>query len=396
MRLLQGDCLEVLRTLEAGTVQTCVTSPPYYGLRNYGVEGQIGLEESPEAYIAKLVAVFAEVKRARKDDGTLWVNIGDSYAGSGKGEGTEGTKQKTNRAWDIDRSKRLAPRWGGGNLPATGDLKPKDLIGIPWMLAFALRADGWYLRSEIIWHKPNPMPESVTDRPTKSHEQIFLLSKSSRYYYDAEAIAEPALNAGEPIKMPDGMATYEGSHGTIHKDGREKGAANNAIQSATRNKRTVWTVNSAPYKEAHFATYPPKLIEPCILAGTSARGECPKCGKAWERVVERGALVSTDGTSDDYKPTKATDDPKIKGRSDGWVPNHYIEKTTAGWRAQCDCGEEPVPQTVLDPFSGSGTTGAVATGHGRNYIGIELNAEYITLSMQRIGGLFMESPQDIC
>ena len=338
-----GDCRETMRRwAEQGVkAQTCVTSPPYYGLRDYGHDGQIGLEETPEAYITAMVEVFRCVWDVLEDDGTLWLNIGDSYAGSGKGRNAdglhqEGGKQGTNKGTIV------------GNLVATDapNCKPKDLIGIPWMLAFALRADGWYLRQDIIWHKPNPMPESVQDRCTKAHEYIFLLSKSQKYYFDNEAIAEPLASASiarlsqtnlenqkgsdrVPGKTNGNMkAVYCGSDKPyIGKSTKDYGAGGAQDASATkarivdrilsgeittRNKRSVWTVTTKPYKGAHFATFPPDLITPCILAGAPAGG------------------------------------------------------------------------IVLDPFMGSGTTAAVAIDNGRNYLGCELNSAYKDLQDIRI------------
>ena len=257
-----GDALTELQTMAAESVQCCVTSPPYYGLRDYGVDGQIGMEETPETYITKLVDVFREVRRVLKDDGTLWVNIGDSYAGSGKGRNADGShqeggKQGTSRGTvEGEIFKTITP-----------DCKPKDLIGIPWMLAFALRADGWYLRSEIIWHKLNPMPESVTDRPTKAHEQIFLLSKSPKYFYDAEAISEPAIHAGKMVVLGEKSLSKGQANGA-----NVKASGNGKLDSVTvasnRNRRSVWSIASQPFAAAHFATFPPALIEPCILAGS--------------------------------------------------------------------------------------------------------------------------------
>ena len=248
-QILQGDCIEMMRTLPDNSVNCCVTSPPYFGLRDYGCDGQIGLEETPDAFISQLVSVFREVKRVLKDDGTLWVNIGDSYAGNNSRASNNG------RAGFGNPRETVVKRTGEG-------LKTKDLIGIPWMLAFALRADGWYLRQDIIWHKPNPMPESVTDRCTKAHEYIFLLTKSPKYYFDHKAMQEKAVSAGKPRQF--GATKQEG---TLSNDaGRVFG------DNGLRNKRSVWSVNVKPYKEAHFATYPPELITPCILSG------CPEGG----------------------------------------------------------------------------------------------------------------------
>ena len=255
-----GDCRETMRrwAAEGIKVQTCVTSPPYFGLRDYGHDGQIGLEQTPEEYIAAMVEVFRCVKDVLADDGTLWLNIGDSYAGSGKGPA--GNLGKTNNERDMTHTKASA-------LVPDG-CKPKDLIGIPWMLAFALRADGWYLRQDIIWHKPNPMPESVRDRCTKAHEYIFLLSKSERYFYDHEASKEPAVS-----EKPAGNKRhkYADAHaaGTSEEHRTKAGlVALAGVEWETRNRRSVWTVATRPYKGAHFATFPPALIEPCILAGS--------------------------------------------------------------------------------------------------------------------------------
>lgn len=253
--VLVGDCQEMLSMfIEDRYVQTCVTSPPYFGLRDYGHEGQIGLEETPGEYVRKLVEVFREVKRVLKDDGTLWLNIGDSYARPlAKGGSGPGGK---NREWYGENYGAA----GGAGVP--DGLKPKDLIGIPWMLAFALRADGWYLRQDIIWHKPNPMPESVRDRCTKAHEYVFLLSKSERYFFDAEAMKEPSA-------QPERAGKLERSFSTGKPDAVLRQDVGRAVmRTETRNRRSVWTVATRPYKGAHFATFPPALIEPCILAGS--------------------------------------------------------------------------------------------------------------------------------
>lgn len=300
-QLILGNCLDILPTLPAASVNCVITSPPYFGLRDYGMDEQIGLEQTPAEYTQKLVSVFRECWRVLRDDGTLWLNLGDSYNGSGKGPA-----ECTSQLGKVLEAQAMNTR---SNVEG---LKPKDLIGIPWRVAFALQDDGWYLRSDIIWHKPNPMPESVTDRPTKSHEYIFLLTKSQKYYYDYEAIREDANPEHfgrykydfwpEGTKEQGGQGRPNGDHNTGGKkeyDGK-------------RNKRTVWTVPTSPYKGAHFATFPPDLIKPMILAGC------------------------------------------------------------------------PIDGTVLDPFNGSGTTGEVAIGLGRNYIGIELNPEYIKLAEKRL------------
>lgn len=264
--ILVGDCIERLRDVERGSVQTCVTSPPYYGLRDYNVDGQIGLEETPGRYIRRLRDVFREVHRVLADDGTLWVNIGDSYAQSEirHRDGTSVTRLRLNMAVAINQTGRKLDH----------GQKAKDLLGIPFLLAFALRADGWYLRSDIIWHKPNPMPESVTDRPTSAHEHIFLLAKSERYYYDAAAVAEPA----GPFKPCGPNSRADNDRDPAHNGRKQDALGKNTYTgfndrwrdrpTETRNKRDVWEVGTCPYPEAHFATYPPELIRPCILAGS--------------------------------------------------------------------------------------------------------------------------------
>lgn len=299
-KIFNNDALLGLKELPDSCINCCVTSPPYYGLRDYGVDGQIGLEKTPEEYIEKLVNVFREIRRVMKDDGTLWVNIGDSYAGSMKGaaqfpDNAMNYKQGTNRG-TLGKATLVKQCTG---------CKPKDLIGIPWMLAFTLRADGWYLRQDIIWSKPSVMPESVRDRCTKAHEYVFLLSKSRHYYFDAEAIAEPATSFDTIVRDRD---TTKLNNTPGRK--RMKGLVRNDYQ--TRNKRSVWHVAIQPFKGSHFAVFPEKLIVDCIKAG------CPENG------------------------------------------------------------------IVLDPFMGSGTTAVVARKLNRNYLGFELNPEYIHIAENRL------------
>lgn len=323
VRILIGDCREKLREMPDASVNCCVTSPPYFGLRDYGCEGQMGLEPTPDEFVAGMVEVFREVRRVLRDDGTLWVNLGDSFANDGKWGGHTGGKHvKALHCSPIGRQKRY-----------TG-LKPKDLIGIPWRVAFALQEDGWYLRRDIIWHKLNPMPESVRDRPSTAHEYLFLLTKQPKYYYDADAIVEP-VSQNTHARLSQDVAAQVGStrangggktNGTMKAVGRGpktqpagKGIKNNESFAAAcslpvthRNKRSVWSLSTEAFSEAHFATYPPALIEPCILAG------CPEGG------------------------------------------------------------------TVLDPFGGAGTTGLVADRLGRNAILIELNPEYAAIAERRL------------
>lgn len=317
-KIYQGHCLEILKKLPSEKVNTVITSPPYWGLRDYGMEGQIGLENSVDEYVDELVYVFREVKRILKDDGTLWLNLGDVYAGSGRGRNSDGKGnlgknhlQSTGQYGGIVRTSKVVD-----------GLKPKDLIGLPWRVAFALQADGWYLRQDIVWNKPNAMPESVTDRPTKSHEYLFLLSKQPTYYYNHEAIKEPAIYGTQDVRGSNGALGQPQKQRRLDKargsfNGKYGNEAFRAIRDK-RNKRSVWTVSTKPLKEAHFATFPEDLIEPCVLAG------CPLDG------------------------------------------------------------------VVMDPFFGSGTTGLVSLKHSRNFIGIELNPEYIKIAKKRLSEVQLE------
>jgi DNA modification methylase len=398
--LLLGDCLDTLSRLPAQSVHTCVTSPPYFGLRDYQVDGQLGLEETPDLYIAKMVEVFREVRRVLRDDGTLWLNIGDSYAsvggvcqphrdssgGIGK-KGTRGTQPFHAAGGGFVRPSSLGKQ-----------VKPKDLLGIPWMLAFALRADGWYLRQGIIWAKPNPMPESVRDRCTKSHEYIFLLTKQPTYYFDHEAMKEPATSshpAGN--KSHKYVEAYETSDSEEHRTKAGLLKLANVVW-ATRNRRSVWTVTTKPFRGAHFATFPPALIEPCILAGTSDGGACAACGTPLERIVEKGppdlehqiACGSDSAGNYDGEATKDYATAGAQNASD--VKRRILEgmrpKITVGYRKTCTCDTTATtPCTVLDPFGGSGTSSMVAQKHHRNSIMCELNSEYVPLARGRVPGL---------
>jgi len=359
-RFIHGDAAEALRTLPSDSVHCVVTSPPYWGLRDYGADGQIGLEQSPDDYVSKLVAVFGEVRRVLRSDGTLWLNLGDSYAGSW-GSASHDINGKARRTGTNQRPPTSCKQKG---------LKPKDLVGIPWRVAFALQADGWYLRSDIIWHKPNPMSESVTDRPTKAHEHVFLLSKSPRYFYDAAAIAEPAAYADS---RRESKRRGEFSGKTEVMGGRE---AFRAIR-ATRNKRDVWTVATTPFEGAHFAVFPPKLVEPMILAGTSARGCCPECGAPYVREIVRTGHVNRRETA--HVPGHCG----TKTDSTGWAPTRV---STDNWSPTCTCNAgPPIPCTVLDPFGGSGTVSMVAKRFGRDSVYIDLNREYVDMAVKRVG-----------
>jgi len=453
-KILVGDCRERLRELPPKSVHCVVTSPPYWGLRDYGLpplvwehadtvayrresgdrhvlcehewggeqarrsmthqdrlgnaidprsgkpaggkvhgqpggfsvsqgsfccrcgawRGSLGLEPSPELYVQHMVEVFREVRRVMRDDATLWLNLGDSYASNGGFRDYGSYDGATGRAST------------GGARPAPGNgLKPKDLCGIPWRLAFALQADGWWLRSDIIWHKTNPMPESVRDRPTKAHEYLFLLSKSKRYYYDQEAVREPVSpnwKRGGGAPMPE--------HGPHVKSGGHRKQVRRVCDVAKgRNRRSVWRLPTQPFKGAHFATFPEALVEPCIKAGTSERGCCPSCGKPWERVVERTPMEVREGKKGRVVRTQCS----------GTMTKAPTSITT-GWRPTCGCGTcddrdlgsdgvtnhspEPIPCTVLDPFGGSGTVGVVAERLGRDAILCELNLEYAEMSRKRI------------
>ena len=356
VELHQGDCREIMRGMDAESVQCVVTSPPYFSLRDYKVDGQIGLEPTLDEYIATMVDVFREVKRVLRKDGTCWVNMGDSYCGSGKGIGSDHGKA-------VFTDEHIAKTdWTGVGL------KPKDLLGVPWRLAFALQDDGWYLRSDIIWAKPNTMPESVTDRPTKAHEYIFLLSKSQKYFYDAEAIREDAQDWGSRDRTL-GKYHNEGTGLQPH-SGLEKGD----FSITGRNKRTVWTIPTEPFAAAHFATYPTALVTPCIMAGTSEHGCCPECGSPWRRMVKKDINAVGNGRA------------HIAGGWDhGWegTPRGYSIIQTLGWSPTCKCGcPDTVPCVVLDPFAGSGTTIQRAKELGRRGVGIELSEEYCRIAVK--------------
>lgn len=413
--LYVGDALEVLRTLPDEGVQCCVTSPPYWGLRDYGIEGQLGLERTPEEYVSKMVNVCREVRRVLRDDGTLWLNMGDCYAtGAGKvgdrpGGGLQGDRWAgVSNTKDPKSARAIGPLTQPNRMPLPG-LKPKDLVMMPARVAMALQADGWWLRSDIIWSKPNPMPESVKDRPTRSHEYVFLLTKSARYYYDAEAIRTEAKwpngpNAPDAIKsphgqgftrrakMPDGWDTGPGMHGSFHRDGREKGAPGQEIATGA-NARSVWEIATQPYPEAHFATFPEELARRCIVAGSSNKA-CGICGAPWWRLTESSLQSSTYGNSATPDVPGGNDQ---KGRDREFQTRGFAHRmrktvTTTGWEPRCAHTDNSGVCTVLDPFGGSGTVAAVAVGNGRQAIHIDLNPEYLKLARQRIGPMFCEMP----
>ncbi len=465
-----------LAEMPSESVHCVITSPPYWGLRDYGIEPQVwggdpacphewgaeitlhkggphgdgvmlaggravieaqaavkevkagafcscgawrgclGLEPTPELYVEHIVEVFADVHRVLRPDGTLWLNLGDCYAR----EPRKGVKFAAGAGTYIHNQQAVEGLVGNEIPPG---LKPKDLVGIPWRVAFALQADGWWLRMDNIWAKPNPMPESVTDRPTKAHEYLFLLSKSGRYFYDAAAIREEAVEerAGNSIRQldiggeRDRLGTHLGSSIPWTNDG------------TGRNKRSVWTmedqvpalfrflaerhpealadwheawvdpsvwpITTQPYVGAHFATFPEALVEPCIKAGTSEKGCCSKCGAPWERVTERDPRPEPV----DYEGKHASVDEHAAGRrllannraaraAGGDHDNPSPPRRTTGWKPSCECADQQMrPCTVLDPFAGSGTSGVVALRRGREFIGIELNPKYAELARTRIG-----------
>jgi DNA modification methylase len=431
IKIINADVMDGLAQLADESVHCVVTSPPYFGLRDYGtakwdggsaecdhkapsrfdyalnaglgptgaqtqnsnagsgsvqqfrdvcgkcgarrVDKQIGIEPTPAEFVNRLVEVFRDVRRVLRDDGTCWLNMGDSYnsgaspaksfrPGSGRADGVVDDRGQRNR--------------DGVSAPG---FKPKDLLLIPERLAIALCDDGWYIRSRIIWHKPNPMPESVTDRPTKSHEHIWLMSKAPRYYYDAEAIAEEAQD-----RRPETFArpSREDRSKAFHASGAVGGETDRSRlfdAGGTRNARDVWTIATSPFAEAHFATFPPELAERCIKAGTSEKGCCAKCGAPWGRQVERetrpnwqgGDKQKHDGTH--YRPNPG-----------GGVGNDRRAAVDMGWAPSCSCDASAVPCTVLDPFGGSGTTGLVADRLQRNAVLIELNPEYAAMAKRRL------------
>lgn len=372
-----GDCIDVLRQLPAGCVQCCVTSPPYWGLRDYGVDGQLGLEATPEQYVGRMVEVFAEVRRVLRDDGTLWLNIGDSYAAGAKNRTEEQATTNSNLQGGLCGQLSILKQQS----KVVSGLKPKDLVGIPWQLAFALRADGWYLRSEIIWHKKAPMPESVTDRPTKAHEQVFLLTKSARYFYDEIASAEQSIKGAAGSTFTNGKTGINGM-------GRV-GQGERADDTETRNMRSVWTLSPESFSGAHFATMPTELARRCILAGTSEMGCCPMCGAPWGRIVVRNNPSKWANSGEDLTggaPNMGGNRQTSRGlhRDPGGV---YSTAKFIGWKPTCDCNAgAPVPCLVYDPFNGAATTGLVARQLGCRYLGSELNPEYADMGRARIAG----------
>lgn len=438
-KILIGDVRQQLRTLPAGSVHCVVTSPPYWGLRAYGTDpqvwggnsacdhdwldsswretrkndetagpkqrtnggsvgdrvenkadtcqkcgawrGELGSEPTPAKFVANIVEVFAEVHRVLRDDGTCWFNMGDCYAtgggavGRAPGGGDQGAR--------FIRAGMINTQPNRMKLPG---LKPKDLVGIPWRCAFALQDWGWFLRQDFIWSKRSPMPESVTDRATKSHEYVFLLTKRPRYFYDAFAVRETAVG-GTP-----GNKTHKGATAYLNGDDkhRTKLGLTNMTASAHRNMRSVWTLSSYPVKDAHFATFPPSIPERCIKAGTSEHGCCPKCGAPWKRITKKHRIATRTGEGSKVNAMILHPESPYQDHSGTICGNrdpqrHTTETVHVGWQPWCKCDAgAPVPATVLDPFLGSGTTGLMASYMGRECIGIDINPEYAKIAERRI------------
>lgn len=395
-RIHSGHVLDSLRAMPRKSVHCAVTSPPYWALRCYslppshwgdGWKGCLGLEPNPKQFVDHIVEVFEAVRDVLRDDGTLWLNMGDSYSNAGKHGGKTSGKHVVKKSEDRAQVPRDIKREG---------VKPKDLLGMPWRIALALQDAGWYLRSEVIWHKRSPMPETVTDRPSRSHEHIFLLTKSPKYFYDHVGSAEPA-STGTHSR---GKNTRK-KHGTKGESCNESHSNSLANDVATRNMRTVWSLSTEPLKQKHFAAYPSKLVEKCLKAGVSAGGVCGVCGTPRVRIVESERV-----------PTRSGETSKVLTRQPaGWASGgakhtsvdwqtdqargievgnrdpyrHVTRKVTKGWHFNCECGAgEPVPPTVLDPFLGSGTTAMVALRMGCHAVGCELNPDYIAIARERV------------
>jgi DNA modification methylase len=382
-----GDVLDGLAKIPDGSVQCCVTSPPYWGLRDYGVEGQIGLEPTPDAFVAAMVRVFGEVRRTLREDGTLWLNLGDSYAAARGGTAmpAETLAGGEGGIGDDDAHRGRTGGYQAHRDPKAHGMKHKDLCMMPWRVALALQADGWYLRSVIVWAKKSPMPESVTDRPTSSWEPIFLMAKNERYFYDADAVRErgssPEMGADEYAETCEAAEEhwYTRVTGPVE-NGKSGNRTGGFCPPGGRNQRNVWTLGPEPYADAHFATFPTEIPRRAIKAGTSEKGCCPGCGAPWKRVTTREKL--TRERPNDY--TKRSGENGTGNHCANTVAG--VSTRTTGWAPGCGCAAgEPVPCLVLDPFLGSGTTIAVARELGRHGVGCELNPAYAELARIRIG-----------
>lgn len=411
-RMVQGDVLGALREVASDSVQTVVTSPPYWGLRDYGVpptiwggrddcrhrwrdglggrvcdrcegwEGCLGLEGAPDLYVEHLVQVMREVRRCLRPDGTLWLVLGDSFANPGHYKGDPGSFGSIGRPRVAAHETARAYRKADPAAFASAGLKNKDLVGIPWRVAFALQAEGWWLRSDNIWQKPNVMPESVRDRPTRAHEYVFLLSPSARYFYDWFAVREPdkGRRSGNGFARPARLS-YGGAESP-------RGQAGEWIGGGGRNRRSVWTITSQCFRGAHFATFPEELAEVCVQAGSSSAA-CKVCGAPWKRVVESIRLL--DG---DREIFGAWTDERHRGASGrSMLPTSYgsrrvkVRRRSVAWSSSCGHDDPDARSLVLDPFAGSGTTGVVAVRQGRDFLGIELSPEYAGMARRRIAAV---------
>lgn len=382
VRILVGDNAQTLAGLPDQSVHCCITSPPYFGLRSYLPNDhplkplEVGTERTPEKYVDRLVGVFRSVHRVLRDDGSLWLNLGDTYASAG-GQSVQG---KTSAR--VGRSNVAAANAVHGFRPGVQahGIKPKDLIGIPWMVAFALRADGWYLRAENIWAKRNCMPESVVDRPTRAHEQVFLLTKRPSYFYDAHAVEEDG-------EVPAGTRGAKGSAGRAAAAGVNGRPAKYHEYSGRRNKRSVWWETTFPFADAHFATMTPKVAETCVLAGSSEHGACQGCGAPFVRILGPRVPTGGRGNGNAARIIPAAGERSHTNTSRGIaVPYKPAIRETTGWRATCACGPggAPAPCTILDPFGGAGTTAMVADRLGRDAIVCEISEHYAEMARARL------------
>lgn len=383
-----GDALTVTRELPSQSVNCCITSPPYWKLRDYAADEQLGNEATPDEYVTRLIEVFAEVARVLRDDGTLWLNLGDSYVGtSGGGQGKGGARA------DRTHTARIGVKSAPG-------LKAKNLAGIPWRVAFALQAEGWYLRSDIIWHKPNPMPSSATDRPTLAHEYLFLFTRSSTYYYDADAIREEAkwerwgdqttgsgsmgwIGPGKKRELVKRRTVREG----VDTNGGGQGAgAITLTEGQGKNKRSVWTIPTESNPDPHYATFPQALVEPCILAGTSEKGYCAECGAPWVRETERvdkgydGSRYGENAQHANEGVASGGTARSTLGSSGGTLTGR---RETVAWKPTCDHNARIVNGTIFDPFIGSGTTALVARRLGRKCVGVEISRASCEIAARR-------------
>lgn len=384
-----GDCLDLMRAMEPDSVQMVVTSPPYWGLRDNGTgPGQLGMEPTPGEYVDRMVGIFREVRRVLRPDGVVFLNLGDCYIAHVNGNQDElrnpglgpygvQANRPESRAGDFVRNMASDIRMAPNRRPVAG-LKNKDLVGIPWRVALALQADGWWLRRDIIWHIPNPSPESVTDRPARSHEYVFLLAKSERYFYDCEAVKEPVSGTANPRGTGINRKAREGVAHMSRQNSSYSAAITGLV--ATRNQRSVWRVPVQPYHGSHYAVYPPRLVEPCILAGSSPYA-CGICGAPWRREVEVYYEKHRDGGVHRFQ----------RRRDGSGAPHRVVRRSRlSGWSPTCEHQDRSGRCVVFDPFLGSGTTAMVAERLGRHWLGFEQDARCEALIQERVRGVQLE------